>query len=326
MSAIEETVTLATTPGAVEHSLRRELSNGGLIEFEESPAGWLTADGEVRKRDYRAYYWTPQQECVRCHGDGRVNGATRVKKCPDCKGTGQTRRTRMTSVSSFLEVILPKPGLPSWYEKHGIEGTIYALNAGAMALTVPPEHAVRIVRQGGWGAEAARDAHAERGIDIHELLREYAETGMAPSSLDVLPEDMGYYRALCKFLVAEDPEPEQVEELVCDPTAGYAGRSDLVARAGGFRKRYDAKTSEEAQIYPGAHVQVGLYERGGIASGDEPCDLLEVVVFAADGSFRTMPVGATPRLLDVALDWWREIRPVNSACESANRVEKEARR
>lgn len=313
-------------PGAVEHWLERRLDAGGLIRFEMAPAGWLLDNGEVRRKDWRAYYWTPQDTCVMCDGDGRVNGKTRVVKCKACEGSGKTKRRRVTSVSSVLDLILPKPGLPVWAEARGIEGVIIALQEGKLDLMCTPEQAIARVRELGLGAEGARDEAAGRGLDIHGLLSEYMETGSLPSSDRVHPDDMGYYQALCKFLVAEDPEPEQVEELVCHPVEGYAGRCDLVGKAGGFRKRYDAKTSEKLQIYTGAHVQVGLYERAGIESGDEPCDLLQVVAFAANGEWRPMAVAATPKALDAALEWWREVKPINSACESANRVEKEARR
>lgn len=327
LEALEATIDpRSRIPGAMEHVLERRLQPEGLIQFEQAPAGWLTVDGNERKRDHRAYYWTPRDACEKCGGDGRMNGKTRVIKCSACKGTGLTKRARVTSVSSILDEILPKPGIPHWAEARGIEGVILAMQRGLLNMTCTPEQAIKRVRELGLGMEGARDEAASRGLDIHGLLSDYMETGSLPTRDRVHPDDYGFHQALCRFLVDEDPEPEQVEELVCDPKEGYAGRCDLVARAGGFRKRYDAKTSEKCQIYPGAHVQVGLYERGGQAVGDEPCDLLEVVALAADGNYRKAAVAATPKALDVALEWWREVKPINSTCESTNRIEKEARR
>jgi hypothetical protein len=322
---VDADIDLALVPGAMQTVLTRRLDNGGLIRFEEAPKGWLLENGDERRKDHRAYYWTPQDACAACGGDGKANGKTRVVKCKACAGTGETKRARMTSVSSILADILPKGGLPHWAEERGIEGTILAIQEGKLDLLCTPEQAIARVRELGLGAEGARDEAAGRGLDIHGLLSDYMETGSLPSSERVHPDDIGYYQALCKFLAAENPEPEQVEELVCDPTEGYAGRCDLVGRAGGFRKRWDAKTSEKLQIYPGAHVQVGLYENAGRVCGDEPNDLLEVVAFAADGNWRPMPVAATNKTLTAALNWWREVRPLNSVCESANRIEKEAR-
>lgn len=320
----------STIPGAAQESLRRKLSNGGLIEFEQAPKGWLTQDGQLRLKDHRAYYWTSQPDCSLCDGTGRFPSVKRpgnTIKCQPCNGTGKTKRQRLASVSSLLDLILPKPGLPPWAEARGIEGAIEAVRLGEIDPDkIAPGEATERVRGLRLGADRARDDAADRGLGIHEPLREYMETGNAPSSRDILPENLGYYKALCRWLAKVNPEPEQVEELVCDPQNGYAGRSDLVANAGGLRIRYDAKTNEKCQIWPGAHVQTRLYENAAVASGDEPADLLHVVVFAADGEYREMACAATDETLSAALEWWRQVRPVNSVCESANRVEREARR
>jgi hypothetical protein len=320
----------STIPGAVQESLRRELDSGGLIEFESSPTGWLTQAGEMRVKDYRAYYWTAQPECESCDGSGRVPSEKRpggTVKCQPCNGSGETKRQRVMSVSSVLDMILPKPGLPPWAEKQGIEGAIKAVRLGEIdPYTIAPGEATERVRGLRLGADRARDDAADRGLNVHDLLREYMETGNAPSRDRVLPEHAGYHQALCRFLLKTNLEPLLVEELVCDPSNGYAGRSDLVAMADGFRIRYDAKTNEKGQIWPGAHVQDALYERAGIASGDDPCDLLKIVVFAANGEYREMACSATEQTIDAALEWCRYVRPLNSVCESANRVEREARR
>lgn len=319
----------STIPGAVDESLRRELDSGGLIEFESSPAGWLTKDGEMRVKDYRAYHWTPHPVCQFCEG-GRAPSIKRpggTIKCAACDGTGLTKRVRVTSVSSVLDTILPKPGLPPWSEARGIEGAIEAVRMGEIDPSlIHPGEAVERVRGLRLGADRARDDAADRGLNIHDLLREFMETGNAPSRDRVLPEHVGYHQALCRFLMAHDLEPVQVEELVCHPANGYAGRSDLVARINGLLVRYDAKTNEKGQIWPGAHVQTKLYDWAGVACGDEPSDLLKVVVFAANGEFREMACAASDSTLAAALEWWEAIKPVNSVCESANRVEREVRR
>ena len=56
--------------------------------------------------------------------------------------------------------------------------------------------------------------------------------------------------------------------------------------------RYDLKTQERCGIYESAHVQVKLYDRAARACGDEPADLLKVVVVAADGEYREMDCAA----------------------------------
>lgn len=49
----------STMPGALEVSMRRELPDGGIIEYEFAPRNWVTKDGYARMTDWRAYFHTP---------------------------------------------------------------------------------------------------------------------------------------------------------------------------------------------------------------------------------------------------------------------------
>ena len=92
----------ATIPGGLQEHKTRILPDGSLLEFEYAPAGYLTkGKGEPRLVDWRAYFHTP------------VGG----------------KRTRMVSVTTLLDCILPKGGLPSWAEARGIEGAVRATEA-----------------------------------------------------------------------------------------------------------------------------------------------------------------------------------------------------
>lgn len=319
----------ANVPGGLEVQLRREVP-GGIIEFESAPAGYLTADGERRRRDHRAYYWTASDDCAACCGTGRQPSEKRpapaTVKCKACNGVGTPKRTRKVSVTTLLDAILPKPGLPPWSEARGIEGVIHAMRGGLIDASTDPADAVKIVREAKLGADREKKLAADRGLNVHALLEHYMLTGNAPDLCEHPVEHHGYVQGLCRWLLKNDPEPECVEQLVCDPVAGYAGRRDLVARIDGRRIGWDAKTQENAGIYTGAHVQLQMYERGAIACGDEPCDELRVVVFAADGGFREMLCEAMPRTVEVALEWYREVSPIDSLCEGHNRFEKEARK
>ncbi len=112
---------------------------------------------------------------------------------------------------------------------------------------------------------------------------------------------------------------------MCHPEDGYAGRLDLRARIGGLLTTVDLKSQERAGIYRGAHLQVGLYERAAVRCGDEPAARRLVVVVAANGDYREMAADHPDSLLDAALTFYREAKPVDSFCESANRAEKAAR-
>lgn len=289
-----------TVPGAMEHVKRRELPDGSVIEFESASAGWLTKKGEPRRKDWRAYYFTPS--------DGK--------------------RVRYPSTSTVLDALFPKDGLAPWSEARGIEGAIEAVRLGLIDPTDPASAAmaVGIVRSEKLGADRARDEAADRGINIHRLLEVYMETGSPPNPSDHPLDHYGYIRALTRFLLAYDPEPLAVEQLVVHPELGYAGRLDLIARAAGRRVLFDAKTSEKCAVYERAHYQGLMYSLADVACGGEPVDAVEIAVFAANGEFRVMECAASEAKVLAALRHWQESKPVVSVCEAANRVEREARR
>lgn len=315
-------------PGAMKETKRRDLTDGSVIEFESAPAGWLKKDGEMRQSDWRAYYITsPDRPCEFCAGTGRVEGKTaKGRQCSICKGSGSAqKRSRLVSVSSILDTICPKGGLPRWAEARGIEGCLEAVRLGEL----DPKHhdgedAVQRVRLLKLGADRARDDAADRGLNVHEALQVYMVTGSLPPQDRYPPEHLGYYRALAEWIIHTKPEPVAVEQLVASPADGYAGRSDLVAMVGGQRIRYDAKTSERCAIYDSAHLQVRLYDRAAVASGDEPADACHVVVFGADGRHRDMPCAAEDSTIDAALAYYRALKPIVNACDSANRAARNA--
>lgn len=317
-------------PGAIRDRLEGYPPAGGTIEFESAPAGWLAQNGEVRQRDYRAYYWTPQPDCWLCEGTGRVLSVKRrgsTVQCPDCKGSGLCKRQRMTSVTTFLDMICPKPGLPFWAEARGIEGCLEAIRRGEIDPDYhQPVEAIDIVRELKLGADRARDDATDRGLNVHAVSEHYMLTGSPPRPEDHPVEHHGYLQAFSRWALARNPAPLAVEQLVCAPQDGYAGRSDLVCEVDGMRVRYDAKTNEKGAVYESSHFQVQLYERAAVAGGEEPTSLQKIVVFAADGSFREMACAATGRAVEAALAYWREMQPVSSVCEIHNRAEREARK
>lgn len=282
----------STVPGGLQEHKVRSLPDGSTIEFEFAPIGYLTKKGEPRRQDWRAYF--------HCSAGGK--------------------RVRLASVSTILDAITPKPGLARWSEARGIEGCLEAVRLGELN----PEHhtaedAIQRVRLLKLGADRARDAAADRGLNAHEALQIYMVTGTMPP-LDLYPvEHHGYYQAVASWLLNVRPEPVEVEQLVASPQDGYAGRSDLVASVGGKRIRFDAKTQERGQIFDSAHIQVALYERAAVAIGDPPADECRVVVFAADGKYRDMPGAATPLTAEAALAYYRAVKPIVSVCDSANR-------
>jgi hypothetical protein len=241
---------LALIPGALEETKTRTLDDGGLIEFEQAPAGWLTKDGAPRRAPWRAYFYTPAPfPCGDCTGSVRIPGARpeTTKQCPACKGSGNSsRRTRLPSTTTLLDSICPKPGIPPWAEAHGIRGAIAAVRQGLIGQGDSPDDAVAIVREHRLGADAAKKDAADRGINVHALLEEYLTTGAPPKLSGHPAEHRGYIVALTKWLLRTSPEPLAIEQLVAHPEDGYAGRLDLRAMVGGRLITYDAKTQERA--------------------------------------------------------------------------------
>jgi hypothetical protein len=336
MSAVIDTPPLAedpsNTPGALLEHKTRELRDGGLIEFELAPYGWLTRDGERRRSDYRAYYFTPAAfDCAPCEGSGRIPGKRdgSTKQCPTCKATGAgAKRVRLPSVTTLLDSICPKPGIPPWSEARGIQGAVEAVRRG---LIDPDDEAnvamaVELVRANRLGADRARDEAATRGLNVHGCLEQYALTGEPPNPADHPVEHWGYIRGLARWLLKADPEPVAIEQLVAHPELGYAGRLDLRANIGGLLTTVDLKTQENGGLYSTAHLQVGMYELAAQRCGDEPASLLTCVVVAANGEFREMAANHDPSVLRSALDYYAAIKPIDAMCASANRLEREARK
>lgn len=284
-------------PGGMQERRERELEDGSRIEFEYAPVGYLTKKGEPRQKEWRAYFHTP---------------------------TGG-KRTRLVSVSTVLDTICPKGGLPRWSEARGIEGCLEAIRIGEIdPKTNTGEDAVNRVRALKLGADRAKDDAADRGLDAHEVLQVYMVTGTIAPRDQYPPEHWGYLQGVADFIATRRPVPVAVEQLVASPADGYAGRSDLVALVDGRQIRYDAKSNARCAIYDSAHVQVQLYERAGVASGDPPSDECRVVVFGPDGSWREMPCAADAHKIGIALDYYKFLKPIVSACDSANREARKA--
>ncbi len=308
-------------PGALQHHITRDLPGVGVLDFESAPAGWVAKNGERRSRDHRAYYLTAHGPCPAGCDEGREPGARpgTTRKCKTCGGTGQPKRRQLISVTTLIGQITPKAGLMPWAEARGIEGAVEAVRRGLIDPADEAADVVRVVRGAGLGADRARDQAADRGLDVHACLERYMLTGEPPRLQDHPVEHAGYVRALALWLDVVQPEPVSVEEVVCDPDAGYAGRYDLVAKVDGQVGLFDAKTSERGGIYDAAHLQLALRRRAMVASGDGMVDFGRVVLFAADGSWRMMDQAADDGLVDAAVDFAHRLGPVTALCERENR-------
>src|SRR4051812_10392000 len=230
------------------------------------------------------------------------------------------KRVRLTSVTTLIDQILPKPALVPWAERETAEGMLTLLRAGELHPALTAHEALAAMREARIGAEGVHTTAARRGVDVHALLERYARDGTWADPVGLLDvDDYPYAHALNDWLRANRPEPHEIEQLVADPEHGYAGRLDLIATIDGQRTLVDLKTSEKAAIWDAAHLQTRAYSNASLVCGDDPCDRILIVVVAKDGTWREMDCLMTQRGLEDALRYHRALKPVTNACAAANR-------
>lgn len=256
--------------------LRRELPDGGLIEFEERVSG------------FRAYWYT---------------------------AAGSKTRTRFPSVTTVLGVVMPKYGLLDWYEARGAEAALILSRRGFLDH-IDPANAVDAIRDAGMGAKASAGQASDRGKRVHSFLETYLLTGDVPALSTLPTEDRGYARGVIRWLLKAQPEPVAVEQLVVDPERGYAGRFDARVKCYGGEWIADLKTNRNCTIYPSALVQTAAYQQADIKNGSEPALGGLLIAVGPNGGFREgfAPLEAWDAW-DQAIEFYRTLSAMPSALE-----------
>lgn len=149
---------------------------------------------------------------------------------------------KLPSVTTVLQV-LHKPALIRW-----------AAREVARAILENPER-YDTVEKAASVPFAAREAAGDRGHGVHALIEAWA----SGQPMDRVPGHLaGYHVAFRRFLGTVDPQPIHVEATVYNLTHGYAGTTDLIARAADGRLWcLDFKTSRQA--YFEYHLQIAAY-------------------------------------------------------------------
>jgi hypothetical protein len=251
----------AAATGQLEEGeiLTREIDGVGTLRFEDLPAGgWLTQKGQPSKLPRRRYTLNEEELLA-------VSGIT---------GT------------------LEKAALVPWAEAKGIEGTVRAYRAGLIGEDTDGPRAVQIVRAESLGADAQRDEAADRGKAIHKAFELLATTGEAPKLGDYPTEWHPWIKGAVRAWMALNPEPEEVEQIVCNPQRRYAGRPDLICRIGGRRTLVDYKTGK-GRVYDQAHYQTRLYELALEPSLIEPIEDIIIIGIGDDGEWEPVHCEAT---------------------------------
>ncbi len=228
------------------------------------------------------------------------------------------QRRAVPSVTGVLG-ILEKSALFSWAERMGAEGAVRLEREGKLSET-PVENVAYAMRSYGEGATAKRDEGGDRGTSIHEALADYCETGQVPSLSNWPLEHRGFLKALCQFLLKNDPEPVLVERVVGSAKYKYAGRLDLLAKIKGKRKLIDLKSSSgKARVFREAHVQTAGYELALPECEIELAETPIIVALGEDGSMVEVPSLGTPEMFLSVLGCAREMKELDAALRKHER-------
>lgn len=233
------------------------------------------------------------------------------------------KRTPAVSVTSALKV-LDRPALLYWAERCGAEGAINLDRSGGIPEDEPLENVLQLVRSHGFGMDAKRDAGADRGTAIHNVLELYVTEGQIAKASEFDPSVRGYVQGLCRWLLATEPQPTAVEQIVGSVKHGYAGRLDFRGLVGERDLLVDLKTSPKARVYPEAHLQAAAYMLALEECGLAPVDGAMVLAVGEDGSFATADVCAEPQDWLAVLACHRTVSRVRIAVSAAERVAKAA--
>jgi hypothetical protein len=231
-------------------------------------------------------------------------------------------RTAAVSVTSALKV-LDKPALLAWAEACGAEGAA-ALAAAGELTDVHPSRAIDVVRMNGVGMDAKRDAGADRGTAVHNVLEFWAREQAVPDLADFPAEVRGYVQGLCAWLLVAQPKPTGVERFVGSVTHTYAGRLDLRATLDGRDCIVDLKTNPKGRVYDEAHLQARAYTLADVECGAEPPEGIVIVAVGEQGGFEMVECEAEAGDWLNVLGTYRSLSRLRSARSARERIAKAA--
>lgn len=148
-----------------------------------------------------------------------------------------------------------------------------------------------------------RDDAAERGKAAHDALVALLADQKLPNPADFPAEQRGYIQAGAKWVLDEEPEIIEAEQIVVSTEHGFAGRFDLLAKFPArdnrigridfktvtewhYRKKSDGTPTDELlPPYPEHLSQVEGYEIAAVESGRDDSDFRAVVRLGPDGSY-----------------------------------------
>jgi hypothetical protein len=264
--------------------IERDIPDLGMLVFENAEAGqWLTKKGAPAKKAKRLYTLNDRE---------------------------------LVSVTT-VQNVLAKPALIAWAEDHGARGAIEASRLGEIPDDLPLDEVIGRVRTLGLGAEAVKRRAAKRGLDLHDALETWAQSGDLPDPAMMDPEHRPYLRGLARALLELDPEPIAAEQITCSPALGYAGRYDLRAIVDGQVTMLDLKTSASGKPYPEAHTQLQAYALADEAIGVPRPERLIALGVSPEGAFCADDCCATPEHWLAVLGCFRAMVAIRDGMKAA---------
>lgn len=214
------------------------------------------------------------------------------------------------SVPSVTQVlgILDKPALMNWAARVTAEGAYRLIKRKGYELPSSARDFQDDMRRYGYDHRSQTKAAQERGVDVHTILQDWAESQRLPAISDYPHDRRGYIRGLARFLMEHQPRFVEAERLVASLKHGFAGRRDTVAIVedlDGRRCLLDLKTSKG--IYPSSMFrQLAAYELAGVECGEPPTDMQGIVRVGADGEYEIAWSDATAEDFLSVLRVWKD--------------------
>jgi hypothetical protein len=248
---------------------------------------------------------------------------------------------KLVSISTVANVY-DKPALPGWAAKVTVEGVSRLLDVFGPEALYSPERIRELLRDQGLDHDSVRDQAAERGTAAHDAFLHLLRDGKIPTLSEYPEEWRPYIQAGVRFVLDEEPEVIDCEQIVASVEHGFAGRYDLFARfpkREGRTGRVDFKTVTEWKYgrprkdgscdllppYPEHVSQTEGYEIAAVESGMEPSDFRGVVRLGPDGEYDFTESWAEPQHFLGDLASYRNRQALNAAGAEKRKAEKKAR-
>lgn len=214
------------------------------------------------------------------------------------------------SVTTVLGVLDKSGPLVWWSQKIGVDGLLTLLREGKVKHRdihdVDAQQIVDLLVEHKLSVNHVKDSAADRGVNVHGALEQWAEHGIQFHPDDYPEHERGYIEGLVSFIVSlqNDVGGIETELMVGSLEHSYAGRFDLVLTLSkpvevvtrcypkkpskveeipAGRYLLDLKTSK--RVYDTHFLQLEAYEAAAVECGYQPTDHRGVVHVTADGRY-----------------------------------------